>query len=157
FLAGIASDGDGSSWFVRWAALTRLGQTEKAPAPAALLAPVRRAVGDPNPVIRRAAIRALGRMGEKEDLAKLRDATDDPDPWAALEAVASMGSLGSAAALPRLRQLLERPDLVADARAQSLYGHARLAAGDGRSAETALRRALEIHPMMVGTINDLGL
>jgi predicted CXXCH cytochrome family protein len=156
-LAGIASDERAYSWFVRWAAILRLGQTEKSPSAKPLLDPVRRTLDDSNPALRRAAIRALGRMGTKDDIASLRRATDDADPWAALEAAAAMGALGSSSALARLRQLLERPDLVSDARAQSLYGHARLAAGDGRDAESALRRALEIHPMVVGTINDLGL
>ncbi len=156
-LAGVASDAHAYSWFVRWAAIVRLGQTEKPPSPEPLVAPVRRALNDPNPAVRRAAIRALARMGTKDDIAGLRRATDDADPWVALEAAAAMGALGSSSALPRLRQLLERPDLASDARAQALYGHARLVAGDGRDAESALRRALEIQPMVVGTINDLGL
>jgi tetratricopeptide (TPR) repeat protein len=68
-----------------------------------------------------------------------------------------MGTLGAPTSAVRLYELAQRPDLVADARAQYAYGHARLLAREWPQAEAALRRALEINPMMVGAINDLGL
>jgi len=52
---------------------------------------------------------------------------------------------------------VKRPDLIADARAQSLFGHACLVGQDAPRAETALRRALELNPMIVPAMNDLGL
>jgi superkiller protein 3 len=68
-----------------------------------------------------------------------------------------MGLLGSPAVGARLLLLLKRPDLIADARAQYLFGHACLVGQDAPRAETALRRALVLNPMIVGAINDLGL
>jgi tetratricopeptide (TPR) repeat protein len=68
-----------------------------------------------------------------------------------------MGLLGSPASGARLLQLVKRPDLIADARAQYLFGHACLVGQDYPRAETALRRALELNPMIVPAMNDLGL
>jgi Flp pilus assembly protein TadD len=52
---------------------------------------------------------------------------------------------------------MQRPDLIADARAQYAYGHVLVLARDWVRAEALLRRALELNPIMVGAINDLGL
>ena len=155
-LAEIAGDAE-RGWFVRWASIQLLPAGASGPAPESVLAPVRRALTDPNPAVRRAATRALGRCGRPSDLPALQRATEDSDPWTALEAAHAMGLLGSPAAGARLFQLLKRPDLIADARAQYLYGHACLVGQDMPRAETALRRALELNPMMVGAMNDLGL
>jgi hypothetical protein len=155
-LARLAGDGE-RAWFLRWAFLQMLPSGAGGPAPDDVLATVRSALTDPNPAVRRAAARALGRCGAKGDVETLQRATDDPDPWTALEAVRSMGSLGSPTAGARLLQLVKRPDLIADARAQYQYGHACLVGQDWTHAVTALRRALELNPMMVGAMNDLGL
>jgi predicted CXXCH cytochrome family protein len=144
-------------WFIRWAALEKLAAVLVSPAPDEVLAPIRRALTDPNPALRRASARALGIGGRPADLERLQKATDDTDPWTALEAVHAMGLLGSPTAGARLLQILKRPDLIADARAQYLFGHACLVGQDAPRAETALRRALVLNPMIVGAINDLGL
>ena len=155
-LARLADDA-GRGWFLRWALIQMLPESAHGPAPEGVLQPVRRALTDPNPALRRAAARALGRCGSPADIATLQRATDDPDPWTALEAVHAMGLLGSPAAGARLLQLVKRPDLIADARAQYLFGHGCLVGQDMPRAETALRRALELNPMIVPAMNDLGL
>lgn len=154
-LARLADDGD-RGWFVRWAMLQYLPGGQQ-PAGEDVLAPVRRALSDPNPAIRRAAARALGRCGKPSDVELLQRTTDDADPWTALEAAHAMGLLKAPTAGARLLQLLKRSDLIADARAQYMYGHACLVGQDAPRAEKALRRALELNPMIVGAINDLGL
>ena len=95
--------------------------------------------------------------GERSDIDALQRATEDPDPWTALEAVHAAGLLGSPTSGARLLQLLKRPDLIADARAHYMAGHGSLVGQDMPRAERALRRALEINPMIVGAMNDLGL
>lgn len=155
-LARLADDA-ARGWFLRWALIQLLPESARGPAPAGVLEPVRRALTDPSPALRRAAARALGRSGNAEDIATLQRATDDSDPWTALEAVHAMGLLGSPAAGARLLQLVKRPDLIADARAQYLFGHACLVGQDMPRAETALRRALELNPMIVPAMSDLGL
>jgi predicted CXXCH cytochrome family protein len=155
-LAQLAGDPD-RGWFVRWAALQKLATGRAGKAPAGVLDTVRRALSDPNPAIRRAAARALATCGESADIELLQRATDDTDPWTALEAAHAMGQLGAVTAGARLLQLMKRPDLIADARAQYMYGHACLVGQDSPRAEAALRRALELNPIMVGAINDLGL
>jgi HEAT repeat protein len=122
-----------------------------------VLAPVRAALTDANPALRRAAARVLGRAGKPGDIDLLQRATDDSDPWTALEAVHAAGLLGSPTAGPRLLQLLKRPDLIADARAHYMAGRGSLIGQDMPRAERALRRALEINPLIVGAMNDLGL
>jgi HEAT repeat protein len=155
-LARVVGDAD-RGWFLRWAALERLQAGRSGPASEDVLGPVRRALSDPNPALRRAAAGALGNCGATKDIEALQRASDDADPWEALEAAHSMGRLGAVTAGARLLQLLTRPDLIADARAQYLYGHACLLGQDAPRAEVSLRRALELNPMMVGAINDLGL
>jgi predicted CXXCH cytochrome family protein len=155
-LAELADDAE-RGWFVRWGLIQLLPEASSGPALEKVLEPVRRALKDANPALRRAAARALGRCGNASDIARLQAATDDPDPWTALEAVHAMGLLGSPASGTRLFQLVKRPDLIADARAQYLYGHACLIGQDFPHAETALRRALELNPMIVPAMSDLGL
>ena len=155
-LARLADDAE-RGWFIRWAALEKLAAGAPGPAKDDVLGPVRRALTDPNPALRRAAARVLGRCGNPSDIERLQKASDDTDPWAALEAAHAMGLLGAPTVGARLLQLLKRPDLVADARAQYLFGHACLVGQDAPRAETALRRALALNPMIVGAINDLGL
>jgi predicted CXXCH cytochrome family protein len=155
-LARVIDDAE-RGWFLRWASLDKLADGPAGPASPAVLAPVRRALTDPNPALRRAAARALGVRGERSDIDALQRATDDPDPWTALEAVHAAGLLGSPTSGARLLQLLKRPDLIADARAHYMAGHGSLVGQDMPRAERALRRALEINPMIVGAMNDLGL
>jgi predicted CXXCH cytochrome family protein len=155
-LARVADDAE-RGWFLRWAAMQKIATGPTAPAPEEVLEPVRRALTDSNPALRRVAARVLGNCGKPADIERLERATDDPDPWTALEAVHAMGLLGSPTVGARLLQLLKRPDLIADARAQYLFGHACLVGQDAPRAETALRRALVLNPMIVGAINDLGL
>ncbi len=155
-VARLANDGE-RGWFLRWALIQRLSDVASGEAPPEVRAGLQRALSDENPAIRRAAARALGRLGAPSDVEPLQRATNDTDPWTALEATHAMGLLGSAASGPRLLQLLKRPDLIADARAQYMFGHACLIGQDGPRAETALRRALELNPMIVGAMNDLGL
>jgi predicted CXXCH cytochrome family protein len=155
-LARLADDAE-RGWLLRFALIQMLPAGSGGPASEDVLEPVRRALTDTNPALRRAAARALARCGNVSDIAILQRATDDTDPWTALEAVRAMGVLGSPAAGARLLQLVKRPDLIADARAQSLFGHACLVGQDAPRAETALRRALELNPMIVPAMNDLGL
>ena len=155
-LAQLAGD-PALSWFVRAAALQKLAALPPGPTPEAALDAVRHGLTNVNPAIRRAAARALGSRGLSNDAEILQQATDDADPWTALEAARAMGQLGAPTAGPRLLQLMTRPDLIAEARGQYVYGHACLVGKDWAHAETALRRALELNPMMVGAINDLGL
>jgi HEAT repeat protein len=155
-LARLADDPE-RGWFLRWASLEKLAATAAGPATEAVLGPARRALTDANPALRRVAARVLGVCGTPSDINALQRATDDADPWTALEAVHAIGLLGSPTAGARLLQLLKRPDLIADARAQYMAGHASLVGQDGPRAERALRRALEVNPMIVGAMNDLGL
>ena len=155
-IARLADDSE-RGWFLRWALIQRLPASSAGPAPEEALEPLRHALTDPNPALRRAAARALGRCGQPSDIETLQRATEDTNPWTALEAVHAMGLLGSPVSGARLLQLLKRPDLIADARAQYMFGHACLVGQDAPRAETALRRALEINPMIVGAMNDLGL
>ena len=155
-LARLADDPE-RGWFLRWALIQMLPATSAGPAPEDVLEPLRHALTDPNPALRRAAVRALGRCGKTSDIEALQRATEDADPWTALEAAHAMGLLGSPASGPRLLQLLKRPDLITDARAQYMFGHACLVGQDAPRAETALRRALDLNPMIVGAMNDLGL
>ena len=155
-LARIAADPE-RGWFLRWASLDRLAETGSGPASEEVRAAVRRALTDADPAVRRAAARALGVCGKPSDIEALQSATDDRDPWAALEAVHAIGLLGSPTAGSRMLQLLKRPDLIADARAQYMAGHGSLVGQDMPRAELALRRALELNPMIVGAMNDLGL
>jgi tetratricopeptide (TPR) repeat protein len=151
------ADDPARGWFLRWALIQWLPDASNGPSSEEVLKPLRRALTDANPAIRRAAARALGRCGKPSDIETLDPATADPDPWTALEATHAMGLLGSPASGARLLQLLKRPDLIADARAQYMFGHACLVGQDAPRADTALRRALELNPMIVGAMNDLGL
>jgi len=155
-LARLANDGD-RGWFLRWALIQMLPESVAGKAPDEVLTPLRLALTDPNPALRRAAARGLGRSGSPSELEALNSATEDADPWTALEAAHAMGLLGSPASGARLLQLLKRPDLIADARGQYMLGHACLVGQDAPRAEAALRRALELNPMIVPAMNDLGL
>jgi len=155
-LARLAGDA-GYGWFVRWALIQRILEGPPGPAPEPVLAFLRRSLSDENPALTRAAVRALGWCGKPSDVALVQKATDARDPWTALAAAHAMGQLKAPTAGARLQQLMKRPDLVADARAQFLYGHACLVGQDGARAEAALRRALELNPMIVPAMNDLGL
>jgi len=155
-LGKLAADA-GAPWFLRWAALQLLVAPVPGPVPAEARDAARAALTDPEPAIRRAAARALGRIGDARDVAVIERATSDDDPWVALDAARALGALDVPTAGGRLLQLLRRPDLTADARAQLAYGHACVVGQDPARGERALRRALELNPYMVAAMNDLGL
>jgi predicted CXXCH cytochrome family protein len=155
-LVRIAAD-PAQGWFLRWAAMQRISGAVTARRTDALAAMLREALSDPNPALRRAAARGLGRFGRPTDVEALAAAKQDPDPWTALAAAHALLALGAPQAGAFLEDVASRPDLVGDARAQYALGHAALLARDLPHAETALRRALALNPMMVGAINDLGL
>ncbi|HEX4823155.1 MAG TPA: HEAT repeat domain-containing protein [Candidatus Polarisedimenticolaceae bacterium] len=148
---------DGNGWFVRWSALRRIvtASTPRRTEPMAEV--LKRTLSDPNPALRREAARALGRFGRPQEFEALVKATNDPDPWTALAAAVALGRLGAPDTGTRFPEVLKRPDLVLDARAQFAYGHALLLARNWVRAESVLERALEMNPMMVGAISDLGL
>ena len=155
-LAKIAADPQ-SPWFLRWAALQLLVAPVPGPVPAEAREAARASLSDPEPAVRRAAARALGRIGDARDAAAIERATSDDDPWAALDAARALGALDLPTAGGRLLQLVQRPDLVTDARAQLAYGHACVVGQDPARGERALRKALELNPYMVAAMNDLGL
>ena len=155
-LAKIAADPK-SPWFLRWAALQLMVAPVPGPVPAEARDAARAALSDPEPAVRRAAARALGRIGDARDAVEIERATTDDDPWVALDAARALGALDLPTAGGRLLQLVQRPDLVADARAQLAYGHACVVGQDPARGERALRKALELNPYMVAAMNDLGL
>jgi predicted CXXCH cytochrome family protein len=155
-LAHIAADAS-RGWFIRWAVIMTIAAAPGGPGADDVRATLRSALSDPNPAIRRAAAGALARRGTPQDVDAVQRATDDVDPWTALEAAQTMGALGAPTAGARLLQLMKRPDLIADARAQSAFGHACLVGKDFPRAESALTRALEVNPLNVPAMNELGL
>jgi tetratricopeptide (TPR) repeat protein len=155
-LGKLAADRN-APWFLRWAALQLLVAPVPGPVPRESREAARAALEDTEPAIRRAAARALARIGDARDATTIERATSDDDPWVALDAARASGALDLATAGGRLLQLLQRPDLVADARAQLAYGHACVVGQDPARGERALRRALELNPYMVAAMNDLGL
>jgi len=144
-------------WFVRWAALQLLVAPVPGPVPAEAREAAKAALSDPDPALRRAAARALARIGDARDAEAVHRATSDEDPWVALDAARALGALDLPTAGGRLLQLLQRPDLAADARAQFAYGHACVVGQDAARGEKALRRALELNPYLLPAMNDLGL
>ena len=155
-LERIVDDAD-RGWFQRWASLQRIAGASTARRDDALASALRSALADPNPALRRAAARAYGRFGRPTDFPALEKALEDTDPWTALAAAQALAVLGAPSADAKFSGLLLRSDLVTDARMQYAFGHARVLARDWDHAEPALRRAIELHPMMVGAISDLGL
>jgi hypothetical protein len=155
-LIALAAD-PANGWFVRWAALRRIVSSSTARRTEGLIAALHAVLVDPNPALRREAARAIARFGRPSDFEVLTRATYDTDPWTALASALALGRLGAPNAPARLPEVIQRPDLVADARAQYAYGHVLLVARDWGRAEIVLRRALELNPMMVGAISDLGV
>ena len=151
-LAAIAADG-AEAWTVRVAALDRLGAPRR-PELAPSLRPV---LQDPNPALRRAALRSLAFWAADEDLKTLHRLTLDDDPFVALAAVQAYGMLGSPDFGARLSEAARRPDLAGEYRAQLALGRASLLAEDFARAETALSRALQLRPLQVLALNDLGI
>jgi predicted CXXCH cytochrome family protein len=147
----------GAPWFVRWASLQHLVAPMPGPVPLEAREAAKSALSDPDPALRRAAARALARIGDARDAEAIQRASSDEDPWVALDAARALGALGLPTAGGRLLQLLQRPDLAADARAQFAYGHACVVGQDHARGEKALRRALELNPYLLPAMNDLGL
>lgn len=155
-LERIVLDAD-RGWFQRWASLQRIAGASTVRRDDVLAGALTGALADPNPALRRAAARAFGRFGRPTDFPALEKALEDRDPWTALAAAQALVALGAPSADAKLSGLLLRSDLVTDARMQYAFGHSRVLARDWDHAEPALRRAIELHPMMVGTISDLGV
>jgi tetratricopeptide (TPR) repeat protein len=151
-LAGIAAD-PGEAWTLRVAALDRMTGPRRPQ-----LAPrLRGLLQDVNPAIRRAALRSLPSWAADDDLRTLDRLTLDADPFVALAAVQVYGTLGSPDFGARLSEAARRPDLAAEYRAQLALGRAALLAEDFPRAETALTRALQLRPLQVHALNDLGI
>jgi Flp pilus assembly protein TadD len=71
--------------------------------------------------------------------------------------VQAYGMLGSPDFGARLSEAARRPDLAGEYRAQLALGRAALLAEDFARAETALSRALQLRPLQVLALNDLGI
>jgi predicted CXXCH cytochrome family protein len=151
-LAALAADA-GEAWTVRVAALDRLSGPRRPQ-----LAPrLRGLLLDENPAVRRAAVRSFPFWAADEDLSTLDRLTQDPGPFVALAAVQAYGALGSPDFGARVSEAARRPDLAAEYRAQLALGRAALLAEDFPRAESALARALQLRPLQVHALNDLGI
>ncbi|HEX5045338.1 MAG TPA: multiheme c-type cytochrome [Candidatus Polarisedimenticolaceae bacterium] len=151
-LAALAAD-PGEAWTVRVAALDRLSGPRRPQ-----LAPrLRGLLQDGNPAVRRGALRSFPFWAADEDRRTLDRLTLDADPFVALAAVQAYGALGSPDFGARLSDAARRPDLASEYRAQLALGRAALLAEDFPRAETALARALQLRPLQVHALNDLGI
>lgn len=154
-LAAIAAD-RGESWFLRWAALDRLASLARREVPAVREA-ARRAIEDPHPVLRRAACRVLAGWGTSQDLEALGRLAGSADPYEAIVATSAIASLGAADAGARISTLLRRPEVAGTYRAHALLGRFSLLARDFPRAAEGYSRALELHPVQVPALTDLGI
>ncbi len=156
-LAAIAADA-GQGWFVRYSAATWIeALARQLGSDAGAAASLRVALEDPNPALKRAAVRGLGRLSRSEDVPRLSALVSSPDPFLALDAVSALGIMGVPDYRTRLAQLVRRPDLAGEFRAQLAVGRAALLASDWPMARAALHRALELDPFVVVALNDLGI
>jgi lipoprotein NlpI len=102
-------------------------------------------------------VRSVYVWATDEDRSTLDRLTLDADPFVALAAVQAFGDLGTPDFGARLTEVVRRPDLAAEYRAQIALGRAALLAEDFPRAESAFTRALEMRPMQVHALNDLGI
>lgn len=145
-------------WLMRAFAASILERVEKDPGSAAEVARcLRQALDDPNPSLRRSAARALGLWGAASDREALVRLASTGDPFLALAAIESLGRLGDVEYGARLTTLARRLDLAAEYRAHSVIGSAYLYAKDWPRAERHLARSLELQPLQVRALNDLGI
>jgi len=79
-----------------------------------------RAVQDPEPKVRRAAVRSLWLWGRPEVVEALLYAIEDPDPHVRTEAATGLGICDAVEAVPRLRWLLTREWSVAEPAIEAL-------------------------------------
>lgn len=155
-LVAIATDPD-RGWFVRRAALALLEETLRQGDRRIAPEPIRPAIDDPNPAIRRAAIRVMGRVAQPDDLERLAALSTSDDPDLAFEAVTALATARTPLFEARIAKLLVRSDMKTSYRANLLLARASIAAGDWPRAEKALLRALDAYPLAVPALNDLGI
>lgn len=154
----VAGDGN-ASWSLRAVCLTRIQSLiESGAAPEPAREALRRALGDVNPAVRRAAARALARCAEPADVDALTLlGSTAEDPFLALEAVSGLGSLRLPDVGTRLGRVASRSDLAGEFRAQLILGRTAVLASEWERAESALTRSLELQPFSVHGLNDLGI
>ncbi len=155
-LAAIVAD-PGEGWASRVLAAALLEKGPVGEASPDVAQALRAALRDPNPALKRAAARTLGRWGSAADRAELLPLVASEDPFLALAAVEALGRLGDPEYGARLTALVRRPDLLGEYRAQLAIGAAFLHARDWPRAEQSLARSLELHPLQVPALNDLGI
>ncbi len=156
-LASILCDPQ-EGWLMRAFAASILERAERDEASATDVARcLREALHDSNPALRRTAARALGVWGAAQDRDALLPLASSDDPFLALAAIESLGRLGDVEYGARLTALVRRPDVAAEYRAHSAIGSAYLYARDWPRAERHLARSIELHPLQVRALNDLGI
>jgi len=123
---------------LRYAAASALRRIH--PDPVAVLAPLRAAVKDPDPAVRRIAIGVLGALGSAAAPAvpELIEALGDPDPHVVGAAIDALGAMGPAAAAANdaLRSLMERDPSHREQAERALF---RIRYGDAPPSEPARR------------------
>jgi hypothetical protein len=147
----------GESWFVKLALATRIhgllvlgrgrGSSEG----------LASALDDPNPAVRRAALRAAAVAGDRARAARIGELASDPDPFVAIEAALALYGLRDPSAVSRLDALAERPDLSGEFRAHLALARVALVSRGWPAAEASFRRALELNPYAVSALNELGI
>lgn len=156
-LASILCDPQ-EGWLMRTFAASLLERAERDATSAGEIARcLRETLHDSNPAVRRAAARALGVWGAARDRDALVQLASSADPFLALAAIESLGRLGDVEYGARLTALVRRPDVAAEYRAHSAIGSAYLYARDWPRAERHLARSIELQPLYVRALNDLGI
>lgn len=155
-LAAIAAEPE-EAWFVRWAALRRLADVPPERDVDAVRRAARSLLDDPHPALRRASISVLGRWGSAEDAAAIAPRIESAPAHEAVAAANAIVELGVPDAGGRLTALLRRPEVADDYRAHASFGTLALRARDWTRAERALSRSLELHPIQVPALNELGI
>jgi predicted CXXCH cytochrome family protein len=155
-LARLASDSR-ESWIIRWMALRRIADLPPGPGAQTVREAALAAAEAPHPALRRVGLLVLGRWGNEADARAIAPRVESAplrDAVAAANALVEMGVPDSGG---RLTSLLRRPEAAADYRAQAAFGSLALRARDWERAERALSRSLELHPIQVPALNDLGI
>jgi hypothetical protein len=145
------------AWFVRFALATRIHGLLALGSGAGANAGLAAALQDPNPAVRRAALRAVAASGDRARAPGVAGMTSDPDPFVALEAALALFGLRDSAATTRLAAVTGRPDLAGEFRAQLALGRVALVQRAWPQAEAGFRRGLELNPSAVQALNELGI